>query len=158
MASRTCRWYNSVRASTGFNISNQFKMERQKQQKACPSNQLYIKDDIFFTYYSPPIFWCPNHCPGNRRPQITSLWSQKFCINPRQSYSKHHRSQLCQLNSLRYFFIFSSLYLAFICMGYLKLKWKAINDGVEPPAKKRTLAQRDDMPLCKACISSNIFL
>ena len=47
---------------------------------------------------------------------------------------------------------------ALTCIGYLKLKQKAIDDGVEPPAKKRTLAQCDDMPLCKVCILSNIFL
>ena len=39
-----------------------------------------------------------------------------------------------------------------------KLKQKAIDDGVEPPTKKRTLAQCDDMPLHKVCISSNVFL
>jgi len=42
--------------------------------------------------------------------------------------------------------------------GSLKLKRKAIEDGVEPPAKKRTLAQRDDLPLRKVRISSNVFL
>jgi len=42
--------------------------------------------------------------------------------------------------------------------GSSKLKRKAIEDGVEPPAKKRTLAQRDDLPLRKVRISSNVFL
>jgi hypothetical protein len=55
--------------------------------------------------------------------------------------------------------LFNSLILVpCIDTGYLKLKRKAIDDGVEPPAKKRTLAQRDDMPLRKVCISLNVFL
>ena len=38
-----------------------------------------------------------------------------------------------------------------------KLKRKAIDDAIEPPAKKRTLAQRDGLPSRKVCIFSNVF-
>lgn len=47
----------------------------------------------------------------------------------------------------------SPSYLAFNT-GCSKLKRKATDDGVEPPAKKRTLAQRYDIPLCEVHISS----
>jgi hypothetical protein len=39
----------------------------------------------------------------------------------------------------------------------LKLKRKTIDDGAEPPAKKRTWAQRDDMPLPKVRISNEFY-
>jgi len=78
---------------------------------------------------------------------------------------KEDCSQLCRLNVLRYFLnLFINLFIIvpFINIGCLKLKLKrkAIDDGAEgaePPAKKRTLAQRDDMPLHKVRISSNVF-
>ena len=43
MASRTCRWYNSVRACTGFNISTQFKMEKTKATKSLPVESTIYK-------------------------------------------------------------------------------------------------------------------